>query len=96
MVIGLLLTQNLFRKPADKCMMPDGKRDFGPQQEDALTNRTITLNDNEYGDVTAALELMINHCDAFDGPTNPFLARRKNCEALLQKLRSASLSPRVR
>jgi hypothetical protein len=37
--------------------------------------------------------LMINHCDAFDGPTNPFLARRQNCEAILQKLRSASRSP---
>jgi hypothetical protein len=69
---------------------------WSAKQEVAVTNRTITLNDSEYGDVTAALELMINHCDAFDGPTNPFLARRQNCEAILQKLRSASLNPRVR
>jgi hypothetical protein len=46
---------------------------------------------NEYGDVTAALELMINHCDVFDGDANPFLARRESCEALLKKLRAASL-----
>jgi hypothetical protein len=61
-----------------------------------VTNRTISLSDSEYTEVTAALELVINHCDAFDGPANPFLARRQNCEAILQRLRSASLSPSVR
>jgi hypothetical protein len=59
--------------------------------DDAVTNRTITLNDSEYSEVTAALELMINHCDAFEanGPANPFSERRQNCQAILQKLRSA-------
>jgi len=73
----------------------NARRGSGPPQADAVTNRTITLNDSEYGDVTAALELLINHCDAFNGPASPFAARRENCEALLKKLRAASLSPRV-
>jgi hypothetical protein len=73
----------------------NGRRGLGPQQADAMATRTITLDDSEYGDVTAALELLINHCDAFNGPANPFAARRENCEALLKKLRAASLGPRV-
>ena len=73
----------------------NGRRGFSRQQKDAVTNHTITLNDSEYGDVTTALELLINHCDAFNGPANPFAARRENCEALLKKLRAASLSPRL-
>ena len=61
-----------------------------------MTDHTINLSDSEYTEVTAALELVINHCDAFDGPASPFAARRENCEAILNKLRSASLSPRDR
>jgi len=55
-----------------------------------MTSRTITLNDSEYRAVTAALELMIDHCDVFaaNGPDDSFSARRQNCEAILQKLRS--------
>jgi hypothetical protein len=70
------------------------RRDPG-QQEDAMTKRTITLNESECIDVTAALESSIT-ANAFDGPANPFEARRKNCKALLKKLRAASLSPRAR
>jgi hypothetical protein len=33
--------------------------------DDAVTSHTITLSDSEYREVTAALELMIDHCDAF-------------------------------
>ena len=69
--------------------------DFCPEHEDTVTDRTITLSEGECVDVTAALELLINHCDAFNGPANPFAARRENCEALLKKLRAASLGPRV-
>ena len=58
--------------------------------EDAVTSRTITLNDSEYKEVTAALELMLDHCDVVDGHANPFSARRQRCEAILKKLRSAS------
>jgi hypothetical protein len=67
------------------------KGDFCPQ-EDAMTNRIITLNESECIDVTAALESSIT-ANVFDGPANPFEARRKNCKALLKKLRAASLSP---
>ena len=39
-------------------------------RENAVTSRTITLNDSECREVTAALELMIDHCEAFlaNGP----------------------------
>jgi hypothetical protein len=59
--------------------------------EDAVTSRTVTLNDIECIEVIAALELVIDHCDAFvaNGPGDPFSIRRQNCEAILQKLRSA-------
>jgi hypothetical protein len=59
--------------------------------EDAVPNRTITLNDSECREVAAALELMIDHCDAFaaNGPADPFSVRRQNCQALLRKLCSA-------
>jgi hypothetical protein len=62
-----------------------------------MTNRTITLNDSEYREVTAALELMIDHCDVLAiGPDDSFSARRQNCQAVLQKLRSqvGSRAPR--
>jgi hypothetical protein len=59
--------------------------------EDAVPNRTITLNDSECREVAAALELMIDHCDAFAaGPADSFSVRRQNCQALLRKLRSAT------
>jgi hypothetical protein len=63
--------------------------------ENAVTSRTITLNDSEYREVTAALELMIDHCDVFvaNGPADSFSARCKNCQAILQKLRSARSAP---
>jgi hypothetical protein len=59
--------------------------------DDAVTSHTITLSDSEYREVTAALELMIDHCDAFaaNGPADSFSARRQNCQAILQKLRAA-------
>ena len=59
---------------------------------DAMTNRTITPSESECIDVTAALESAIT-ANAFNGQANPFEARRKNCKALLKKLRGASLSP---
>jgi hypothetical protein len=58
--------------------------------EEAVPNRTITLNDSECREVAAALELMIDHCDTFAaGPADSFSVRRQNCQALLRKLRSA-------
>jgi hypothetical protein len=84
--------QNFYRKPADGCTMRDGGVGFGPQQgEDAVTSRTIILNDSEYKEVAAALELMIDHCDAFvaNGPADATSVRRQNCQAILQRLRSA-------
>ena len=57
--------------------------------EDAVTTRTITLDDNEYIELTAALELMLDHCDVVDGHANAFSARRQRCEAILRKLRTA-------
>jgi hypothetical protein len=59
--------------------------------ENAVTSRTITLNDSECREVTAALELMIDHCEAFlaNGPADSFSARRQDCQAILRKLRSA-------
>ena len=58
-----------------------------------MTDRTITLSEGECVDVTAALELLINHCDAFNGPANPFAERRENCEALLKKLALSIAEP---
>jgi hypothetical protein len=57
--------------------------------ENAVTSRTITLNDSECREVSAALQLLIDHCDivGVDGPVDS--ARRQNCQAILQKLRSA-------
>jgi hypothetical protein len=59
-----------------------------------VTSRTITLNDSECREVAAALELMIDHCDAFvaHGLVDSFSVRRQNCQALLRKLRSARSS----
>jgi hypothetical protein len=56
-----------------------------------VTSRTITLNDSEYREVAAALQLLIDHCDVLlaNGPADAFSARRENCQAILQKLRSA-------
>jgi hypothetical protein len=56
-----------------------------------VTSRTITLNDSEYRDVTAALQLLIDHCDVVgaNGPADSLSARRQNCQAILQKLSSA-------
>jgi hypothetical protein len=53
---------------------------------------TINLNDGEYIEITAALELMIDHCDIFlaYGPGGSSSARRQTCQAILQKLRSAT------
>jgi hypothetical protein len=63
---------------------------FGPQQEDAVTSRTITLNEREFRDVTAALELLIEHDVLLaSGPADSFSARSQNCQAILRKLRSA-------
>ena len=54
-----------------------------------MTSRTITLNDSECREVAAALELMIDHCDAFvaHGLVDSFSVRHQNCQALLRKLR---------
>jgi hypothetical protein len=59
-----------------------------------VTSRTIILNDSECRDVTAALQLLIDHCDvlAANGPADSFSSRRQNCQALLQKLRSEVVS----
>src|ERR1700745_2283019 len=84
--------ENPFRKLADGCHNARRRRDVGPQQgEDAVTRRTVTLNDSEYREVAAALELMIDHCDTFvaNGPADSFCVGRTNCQAILQKRRSA-------
>ena len=55
-------------------------------------SHTITLNDSEYIAISAALELMIEHCNAqlADGPVAPFWAHRQSCQTILGKLRSAT------
>ena len=53
-----------------------------------MANRTIMLNDTEYRDVAAALELLIEHCNVMlaNGPVaDSFSARRRNAQATLQK-----------
>lgn len=57
-----------------------------------MASCTVMLNDNEYGEVTAALELMIEHCNVLlaHGPVDSFSARRQSAQAILQKLRSAT------
>jgi hypothetical protein len=65
-------------------------RDFlSASGEDAVATRTITLDDNEFIEVTAALELMLDHCDVVDGHASAFSAHRQRCEAILRKLRTA-------
>ena len=57
-----------------------------------MADRTVMLNDKEYGEVTSALELMIEHCNGMlaHGSEESFLARRQSALAILQKLRSAT------
>ena len=56
-----------------------------------MASRTVMLDDNEYREVTAALELMIEHCNVLlaNGPADSFSARRQSAKAILQKLKSA-------
>ena len=54
-----------------------------------MADRTVMLNDNEYGELTAALELMIEHCNGMLA-LDSFSARRQSALAILQKLRSAT------
>lgn len=55
-------------------------------------SHTISVNDSEYIALTAALALMIDHCNEqlAAGAAAPFWAHRHNCEGILRKLRSAS------
>ena len=53
-----------------------------------MASRTVMLDDNEYREVTAALELMIEHCKGML-EDDSFLARRRSAQAILQKLRSS-------
>jgi len=64
---------------------------FGPRRRDAVASRTVMLDDDEYREVTAALELMIEHCNGMlaHGPVDSFSARRRSAQAILQKLRSS-------
>ena len=49
---------------------------------------TLEINDSQYLALEAALELMIEHCDAkmADGPCAPFLAHKTSCHEMLEKL----------
>ena len=56
-----------------------------------MASHTIMLSDSECREVSAALELMIEHCNVMlaNGPVDSFSARRQSAKAILQKLRSA-------
>ena len=56
-----------------------------------MANHTVMLSDSECREVTAALELMIEHCNVMlaNGPVDSFSARRQSAKAILQKLKSA-------
>jgi hypothetical protein len=56
-----------------------------------VASYNIMLSDSECSEVTAALELMIEHCNVFlgNGRDDSFSARRQSAKALLQKLKSA-------
>jgi hypothetical protein len=59
-----------------------------------VASHNVMLNDSECTEVTAALELMIEHCNVMlaNGPVDSFSARRQSAQAILKKLRSARSS----
>ncbi|MCP2209670.1 hypothetical protein [Bradyrhizobium diazoefficiens] len=52
---------------------------------------TVTVGDSEFIALCAALELMIEHCDAMlaDGAGAPYWAHKQSCIKVLQRLRAA-------
>ena len=56
-----------------------------------MASHTVVLSDSECREITAALELMIEHCNVLlaNGPADSFSARRQSAKAILQKLKSA-------
>ncbi len=52
---------------------------------------TITIGDSEYIALSAALKLMIEHCEAqmAAGPCAPYWAHKQSCTKILDKLREA-------
>jgi hypothetical protein len=56
-----------------------------------VASHTVMLSDSECREVTAALELMIEHCNVMlaNGPVDSFSARRQSAQAILQKLKSS-------
>ena len=55
-----------------------------------MASHTVMLSDSECREVTAALELMIEHCDVMlaNGPVHSFSVRRQSAQATLKKLLS--------
>jgi hypothetical protein len=53
---------------------------------------TLTIGDSEYIALSAALNLMIQHCDQqlADGPKAPYWAHRQSCIKMLEKLRNGT------
>jgi hypothetical protein len=52
---------------------------------------TLTIGDGEYGALTDALKLMIEHCEVQikAGEGAPYYAYRRHCHEMLDKLRRA-------